>query len=121
MLGLVVYRYGLFHATMPFVYLAVLLTVGIGLLLRRRVSVLNVGLAALGSSVLFFVVTNFGVWISGTTYPLTPAGLAASYVAAIPFYRNTLAGAALYSLLLFGGLALLRRAWPALQDQPSMA
>lgn len=120
-LGFVIYGYGFFHAGMPFVYACIILTVCIGLLLRTRLSVLNIGLAAVGGSLMFFAITNFGVWLTGGLYPLTLEGLIASYIAAIPFYQNTFAGDAIYTLLLFGGYALAQRSWPSLRDQPSPA
>jgi hypothetical protein len=59
--------------------------------------------------VLFFVVTNFGAWATGMLYPLTWEGLVACYVAAIPFFGNTLAGDLVYTGLLFGAFALAER------------
>ena len=59
---------------------------------RIGVRVWQVGAAALAGSLLFFVVTNFAAWAGGQLYPLTASGLAACYVAAIPFFRNSLAG-----------------------------
>jgi len=43
------------------------------------------------SSFLFFIVTNFGVWLQGW-YPATFSGLISSYLMAIPFYRTMLIG-----------------------------
>lgn len=65
--------------------------------------------ATLSSSVAFFALSNFGMWASGY-YPRTLAGLGECYVAAIPFFRNTLASDVLYTGLLFGGWALMRAA-----------
>jgi hypothetical protein len=56
----------------------------------------------LGASTLFFLVSNFGVWVVSGMYSWTFAGLTSCYTLAIPFYRNTLAGDMLYSCLLFG-------------------
>ena len=64
--------------------------------------------AVLASAVTFFLLSNFGMWASGY-YPRTWAGLVECYVAALPFFRNTLASDALYSAALFGGHALLTR------------
>ena len=61
----------------------------IGLWLRERKSFQNIIIAAFAGSVLFFVTTNFGVWVFGTIYPKTTEGLVACFVAAIPFFRNT--------------------------------
>ena len=63
----------------------------------------------MASSVLFFVVTNFGMWLSSGIYPRNLAGLQACYVAAIPFLQNTVAGDLFYAALLFGGFGLVER------------
>lgn len=65
--------------------------------------------ATLTSSVVFFALSNFGMWASGY-YPRTFAGLVECYVAALPFFRNTLASDVLYTAALFGGWAVLRAA-----------
>ena len=104
------------YGHMEVVYAAFALVVCIGLLLRRRRTPLAIGGAALASSILFFVVTNFGVWLFGSLYPKTMAGFFACYVAAIPFFQNTLLGDALYTVALFGGFALAEKRWPALRE-----
>jgi uncharacterized protein DUF6580 len=104
-----------FYPGMWVQYLAVVLVVALGCIALRRVSVLRVAGAAVASSVLFFLVTNFGTWALSGMYPLTAAGLVACYVAAIPFFQNTLAGDLFYSGLLFGSFALLERTIPALR------
>lgn len=108
-----------FHDQMLLVYGCMALTVGIGTWLRDRPGVLPVGAAALGSSALFFAVTNFGVWAASGMYPLTPGGLVACYVAGIPFFHNTLAGTAVFTVALFGGWAALERWRPALRAPAS--
>ena len=105
---------GFYHG-MATVYFAVALIVLLGSLTLRRVSALRVGGAALASSVLFFVVTNFGMWLSSGIYPRTLAGLEACYVAAIPFFQNTVAGDLFYAALLFGGFKLAERLVPTLR------
>jgi len=117
-LGLFVYDFGWFHGFMPFVYASFVVTVCLGFLVRRRLTPLTVGGAALMASVLFFIVTNFGVWLVSNLYPKTLAGLAGCYVAAVPFFRNSLAGDALYALLFFGGFALAQRYLPVLRTEP---
>ena len=105
-----------FYPGMLFTYLAVALVVTIGWLVRRRLTALTVAGAAIASSIVFFIISNFGAWISTGMYPHTLAGLAACYVAAIPFFQNTVAGDLLFSALLFGGFALLERQVPRLRD-----
>jgi hypothetical protein len=48
-------------------------------------------------------------------YPHDLAGLTACYVAAIPFFQNTVGGDLVYAALLFGGFALLEDAIPSLR------
>jgi len=112
-----------FHAAMPFVYAGVAAAVVLGQLALSRLSALRVAGAAVASSAIFFVLTNFGVWLQSGMYPPTLAGLAACYAAAIPFFQNSLAGDLFFSGLLFGGFALLERAAPALRAdaQPRLA
>jgi hypothetical protein len=117
-LGFFIYDFGWFHGFMPFVYAGFVLTVCLGLLIRHRLTPLVVGGTALISSVLFFIITNFGVWLAGGLYPKTLAGLGSCYVAAIPFFRNALVGNAFYTLVLFGGFALAQRYLPVLREGP---
>ena len=107
------------HGLMPVVYGCFALIVCIGFRLRTRKSALSIAVAVLVSSISFFVITNFGVWALGAWYPKTIEGLTACYVAAIPFFRNTLLGDVTYTAMLFGGFALLERGFPALhKPQP---
>ena len=112
---------GGFYPGMNFVYLSFGLTVLIGWAVAKRKTPLRIGAAALASSLLFFVLTNFGMWLFSGFYPLTWAGLAACYAAAIPFFQNTLAGDLVFTALLFGGFALAERLVPALRQKPLVA
>lgn len=104
-----------FYAGMNFVYASVALIVLIGWWVSKRKTVLGIGAGALAGAASFFVITNFGMWLFSGFYPLTPAGLAACYVAAIPFFQNTVAGDLFYSALLFGGFALAEHFVPRLR------
>jgi hypothetical protein len=104
----------------PVVYGSFALIACLGFWLRRRKSFSRVAFAAIASALLFFVLTNFGVWALAGWYPKTWTGLADCYVAAIPFFRNTLASSLLYSALLFGGLALAEKRFASLRE-PAVA
>ena len=104
-----------FYAGMNFVYASVALIVLIGWALSGRRTVLRVGAAAIAGSAVFFLITNFGMWLFSGFYPLTPAGLEACYVSAIPFFQNTVAGDLFYATLLFGGFALAEHFLPQLR------
>lgn len=96
-------------------YATFVLIVGMGLLLLKQRSFVRVGLVTLAASCVFFLLTNFGEWVFQPWYPKTAAGLAASYVAAIPFFRNALIGDFIYGALLFGGFRLLERRYAFLR------
>jgi hypothetical protein len=106
-----------FYPGMNFVYFSFALTVLIGWAVASRKTPLTIGAAAIASSLLFFVLTNFGMWLFSGFYPLTGAGLVACYAAAIPFFQNTLAGDLLYTAFLFGGFALVERMVPPVRKR----
>ncbi|MBM3818918.1 MAG: hypothetical protein FJW14_07875 [Acidimicrobiia bacterium] len=70
---------------------------------------------------LFYVVTNFAVWASTTLYPLTWAGLVTCYIAALPFFRNSLLGDMGFAVLLFGGFAVLERSFASIRERRELA
>ena len=57
----------------------------------------------------FYLISNFATWMLGNMYPQTLAGLAACYVAALPFFGYTLIGNLFYSAFFFGAHAWLTR------------
>lgn len=97
-----------FHNTMPFVYVSFIFTGLIGMFLKQHKSPLNIFFGTLVSSLLFFAITNFGVWAMGTMYPKTASGLLEAYVMAIPFFRNTIVGDLFYTGLFFGSYELVK-------------
>jgi len=99
-----------FHSGFWFVYAAAAVAVVFGRISRDR-GVGAIAGAALGSSLSFFLITNFMVWATTRIYPATLAGLAACFTAAIPFYQNQFLGDAFYTLAIFGGYALLKRSF----------
>lgn len=91
---------------MAWVYGATVAVVLLGTLLRQRRGVAPTAAATLIGGAVFYLVTNFGVWASGSLYPKTVEGLVACYVAGIPFYRNQVLGDLFFAALLFGAYAL---------------
>jgi len=100
-----------FYSGFWYVYGAMIIPVLLGRLIRNRDGVLAIVAAGLGSSISFFLITNFMVWETYSLYPHTMAGLATCFAAGIPFYRNQLMGDAFYIIALFGGHAALSRLW----------
>jgi hypothetical protein len=105
------YGYG-FHNTLGYVYVSFIITSAIGIYISKQTNIKSVILASLVSSVLFFLITNFGVWAAygspGTN------GLIETYVLGIPFFRNTLIGDLLYNGVLFGTLYFAQARFPRL-------
>ncbi|MDP9340398.1 MAG: hypothetical protein M3P45_16175 [Acidobacteriota bacterium] len=64
-----------FHVLMPVVYGSFVISIGIGMLLRNKRTILRLGGAVLLGALQFFVITNFGVWAFLNSYPKTLAGL----------------------------------------------
>jgi hypothetical protein len=95
-------------------YICFTLTALAGRWMLQQPSAAKVVLTTLGASVMFFVVSNFGVWIGQTTYTHDWAGLVTCYAAAVPFFRNMLAGNFIFGGLLFGMWEASRVAWPQL-------
>jgi hypothetical protein len=81
----------------------------IGWGLRNKISVKKVVVASLASGTAFFIISNFGVWLGGLIYPRTLTGLGACFVAALPFFGNTLLSSVLFSGVLFGAYEFYRR------------
>ncbi len=84
-----------FHSTMPWVYGSYALIA----LLSQRLASRKLLIMPIMSSLLFFVITNFGVWVSTSMYAKTIDGLIRCYVMGIPFLRGTLTGDIVYTSL----------------------
>ena len=78
-----------------------------GMFLRDKRSPLRVAGMTVLSSLFFYVITNFGVWLAW--YPHTTAGFVDCYVKALPFMRNDMAGNLIFALAIFGSYELVMR------------
>ncbi len=108
---------GFYDISQTFVYAAFVLITFLASKIKK-VNTVNILFACLWSGALFFLISNFGTWLTGQFYPLTFNGLMQCYAAAIPFYKNDLFGNMLlntfmsnifFTGLLFGAYALLRK------------
>lgn len=108
-------RFVWFYDGAWFTYGAFVLIALMGIFTLRKIKVPNLLFSALGASVIFFLVSNFGVWFSGTMYPKDFGGLIACYTAGIPFFKNTVMGDLFYTALLFSVFELSARRFPALK------
>ena len=104
-----------FHPTMWAVYLSFGLIVLIGFQVSKNKKVMNILLATISSSILFFLVTNFAQWLSDPFYAKTGAGLAQCFTMAIPFFSYTALGDMFYVGILFGAYELAKTKFPFYQ------
>ncbi len=99
------------HSTMIFVYIAFAITVVAGIALQKHQNIISITLTAIATSLIFFLLTNAGVWLMYDTYSPGLTGLIEAYIAGIPFYQNTLLGDLVFTAILFGGYALIQQAF----------
>lgn len=90
------------HPLIGFTWGAFALITLLGVALNKSSNWLRVPLGALASSLIFFIISNFGVWTEGKLYPHTWQGLSDCFVMALPFFRATLTSDLLFSALFFG-------------------
>ena len=93
----------------------------VGFVLLKKVNPQRLIISSLSASVLFFIISNFGVWASGTMYPKSINGLITCYAAGIPFFKNTLLGDLTYCAALFGVFELLQYKIPKLRTNKILA
>ena len=67
--------------------------------ITKKLSAINIIFTSLCASLIFFVLSNFGVWLDGRLYPRTFQGLAQCYFNALPFFRNTVFGDLAFTFL----------------------
>ncbi|MGE4571109.1 MAG: DUF6580 family putative transport protein [Gammaproteobacteria bacterium] len=94
--------------SMVVVYLALLFPIVFRGFLQKKLGALRIAGAALASSTVFFVATNFAVWAFSPMYEKTFAGLVLCYTMAVPFFQNTIAGDMMWSGIIFGAYYALR-------------
>ncbi len=97
------------HSVMWATYGALIVSILIGTYISKKRHAGWVIGGSLLSSLVFFVITNFAVWLAPNfMYEKTLRGLVECYIMAIPFFRNSLVGDLLYSGIFFGGFALVK-------------
>jgi hypothetical protein len=89
---------GIMWILIPYVIVYFILT----LFSLKSLSPLKLIIYSIGSSILFFIVSNFGVWLnSKVLYTKDFSGLMMCYYNAIPFLMNEIAGTIFYSTVIF--------------------
>ena len=73
-----------------------------GWLLRHKTTWRRFTLACVAGPTVFYLISNFGVWLAWQSYRRTLAGLMDCYAAGVPFYGYSLASTFLFAMVLFG-------------------
>jgi hypothetical protein len=81
------------------IYLCLILYIPISIVLIKKVRIMSIALAGISGATLFFITSNFLVWIQGGGYGL---GFVETFTIAIPFYLNHMMGNLFWSAILFG-------------------
>ncbi|MBI1769657.1 MAG: hypothetical protein HYR67_14915 [Bacteroidetes bacterium] len=108
--------YALFTPMSLIIYGCFALITALGFLLHHHPKLVNIVIASVASSTIFFIISNFAVWAGGNLYQMNTWGLVECYIAAIPFFKNMLLSSLLYSGILFGSFELAKHKFPALSE-----
>ena len=106
------------------IYLAFSMIVFIGIVFIRKVKAKNITIASLLSTISFWLIADFAVWLGGgtdirTQLPLSRdlGGLLQCYLQGLPFMINFLLGTLFYSAVMFGAFEWMQRRYPALRTE----
>ncbi len=111
-----------FHPQMLFVYVPIVSVVFMGQWMKSRNQKSNwpkkesMGFAAFGA-ILFFLVSNFGVWATENFYSHNFAGLVTCMAAGIPFFEKSLLGDMMFTGMLFSVYALACEQFPEFRTE----
>ena len=92
-----------FYSNMLFVYLSLLLIVFIFHKISEKMNFKNLFICGFIGSLIFFIISNFGVWVLGSPgvldlpYEKNLNGLVECYILAIPFFGNTFLSTLIFS------------------------
>jgi len=86
-----------FYSYMLFVYISLFLIVLIFFKISKKMNYKNLFIFSFFGSVIFFLISNFGVWLVGNLYERNINGLIECYFMAIPFFKNTIISTLIFS------------------------
>ncbi|MCO5231356.1 MAG: hypothetical protein M9958_09400 [Chitinophagales bacterium] len=105
-----------FHSTMLFVYLSFVLIIFLSRWINHgNISASRVYGSTLVGTLLFFLITNFGVWATTGMYEMSFSGLMNSYFMGLPFLKYSLMGDLFYVTTFFGIYMFVKQYVPALK------
>ncbi len=95
------------YSSMFFVYGAYVFIALLSPIIMNKLNFKSVLISSLVTPTIFYIVSNFGVWITGSTYPLSLDGLIMCYVAGIPFFDETLLSTVVFSVTIYVMMKLI--------------
>ena len=90
-----------FHTNMFFVYSSFIVISCYSNYFIKHLIAKNTYLHCVVSSLIFFIISNFGVWVTGNLYPKNIYGLYECYLMAVPFFSNTIISTIIFTYLYF--------------------
>lgn len=84
--------------------ISIALIVLLGVILFRKMNIARIALGSVSASLIFFIVSNFGVWLQGGLYTKTFDGLVNCYLMAIPFYKATFLSDMIFTVVFFSAM-----------------
>ena len=96
------------HNVVLFTWGGFILVALLGMWLRKNKGIMRILSVSIASAILFYIVSNFGVWLMGW-YPMNLKGLIDCYVLAIPFLRTFTLATLVYTAVFFGIYELIAR------------
>lgn len=109
------------HDTVLFTWLGFTLVGLFGMLFRQSNNWRRPVLGAVGGAAIFYIVSNFGVWVASGMYAHTLQGLVDCYVAGLPFFRTSLAADLTYAAILFSVWAVATKPMTAPRHERSVS
>ena len=90
-----------FYKNMLFVYVPLFLITYLFCKITKKINIKNLFLFSFLGAFIFYLVSNFGVWFTGSLYEKNLNGLVECYLLAIPFFKNTLFSTIFFSYSAF--------------------
>ena len=90
-----------FYSNMFYVYFPLFVITYFCFFKNKNINAKNLFIYGIVSSVVFFIISNLGVWVSSDMYEKNISGLINCYIMAIPFLKNTIISTILFSYLSF--------------------
>ncbi len=98
-----------FYANMSFVYLSLCLITFIFFKINLQINYKSLFIFGFFGSVIFYLISNFGVWFLDDLYEKNFRGLMSCYFLAIPFFKNTFFSTLIFSYSAFFGYKYLNK------------